>query len=135
VSPEQRIATLEAENDLLREEVARLERALFGELLLPVEWRLTPQEQRVVGVLLNRDYATKDAIMAALYRDLGKDEAEIKIVDVFVCKARKKLSPFGIEIHTIWGKGYSIDAETRSRTLAEISAAKGDGGTNEQAST
>ncbi len=40
--------------------------------------------------------------------DYGFDEREIKIVDVFVCKARKKLKPLGIEIETVWGRGYRI---------------------------
>ncbi len=36
------------------------------------------------------------------------DEPEIKIVDVFVCKLRKKLTSAGFEtpIETVWGQGY-----------------------------
>lgn len=36
------------------------------------------------------------------------DQPEIKIVDVYVCKIRKKLKPLGIDIQTIWGRGYRM---------------------------
>lgn len=37
---------------------------------------------------------------------------DIKIVDVFVCKMRKKLRPYGITIDTVWGRGYLLTAES-----------------------
>jgi two-component system cell cycle response regulator CtrA len=38
------------------------------------------------------------------------DEPEMKIIDVFVCKLRKKLAQAGGEnlIGTVWGRGYMI---------------------------
>ena len=52
---------------------------------------------------------TKEAFLNSLYG--GKDEPEGKIIDVFVCKLRKKLALAGADniIHTIWGRGYTID--------------------------
>ncbi len=41
----------------------------------------------------------------------GVDEPELKIVDVFICKLRKKLNAAnGGEnyIETIWGRGYTL---------------------------
>jgi two-component system cell cycle response regulator CtrA len=41
----------------------------------------------------------------------GMDEPELKIIDVFICKLRKKLSEAtGGEnyIETVWGRGYVI---------------------------
>lgn len=112
---------LQAENDRLREQVAYLERALGLDFLPPMEWRLTPNEARLIGALVTRPVLTKDAAMALLYRDLGKEEAGIRIVDVFICKARKKLQPFGIEIKTVWGVGYALEADAKVaiRSLAE----------------
>jgi two-component system, cell cycle response regulator CtrA len=52
---------------------------------------------------------TKAALMAALY-PVEADEADIKIVDVFVCKLRAKLKPLGLDIQTIWGRGYRFVA-------------------------
>ena len=41
----------------------------------------------------------------------GIDEPELKIIDVFVCKLRKKLAKAcedEIYIHTVWGRGYVL---------------------------
>tara|TARA_B100000508_G_scaffold136238_1_gene129006 strand:+ start:1337 stop:2029 length:693 start_codon:yes stop_codon:yes gene_type:complete len=55
---------------------------------------------------------TKENLMSAIYR-LNEDEAEIKIIDVFVCKIRKKLDRLhpglGKCIQTIWGQGYKLE--------------------------
>ena len=49
---------------------------------------------------------TKEMIMSHLYG--GMDEPEIKIIDVYICKLRRKLSAVGDEnlIETVWGRGY-----------------------------
>ncbi len=52
---------------------------------------------------------TKDMFLNHLYS--GMDEPELKIIDVFICKLRKKLShACGGEnyIETIWGRGYML---------------------------
>ena len=52
---------------------------------------------------------TKEMLLTGLYG--GMDEPEIKIIDVFVCKLRKKLADAsgGKEyIETIWGRGYLL---------------------------
>jgi two-component system, cell cycle response regulator CtrA len=38
------------------------------------------------------------------------DEPEVKIIDVFICKLRKKLAQAGVEnvIGTVWGRGYMM---------------------------
>jgi DNA-binding response OmpR family regulator len=87
--------------------------------IAPLHWNLTPAETRVLGVLLRRGQASKDQIMAGLYRDFGKDEPQTKIVDVFVCKLRAKLRRHGIEISTLWGRGYAISPEMRGKIAAE----------------
>jgi len=114
---ERRLEVVEQENLLLRERVAFLEAILIDCVRPPVEWGLTHQETRVFGVLVNRELATKDAIMAGLYSDKAGAEGEVdpKIVDVFVCKIRKKLKPFGVEIHTVWGQGYALSAASRNQ--------------------
>lgn len=108
---------LKRENELLRERVLHLENILMQTNPLPLEWRLTPSESRVFGVLVNRDLATKDAVMAALYSDRLDADADVepKIVDVLICKIRKKVARFGIEVRTVWGQGWSIDPDIRNR--------------------
>ncbi|MDV2986153.1 UNVERIFIED_CONTAM: helix-turn-helix domain-containing protein [Methylobacteriaceae bacterium AG10] len=124
-----RLEVVEQENLFLRERVAALESILMDCVRPPIEWRLTGQEARVFSVLVNRELASKDAIMAGLYADRASEE-EVpapKIADVFICKLRKKLRPFGVEIKTVWGRGYSLSAEVRAlyrrRHLSERSAA------------
>lgn len=95
--------------EVLEERIRQLEDALAPHSVVArVEWCLTPSEARVFSHLTTRDLASKQSIMLAMYSDRIDVEPEIKIVDVFVCKMRKKLKPFGIEILTMWGAGYAL---------------------------
>ena len=52
---------------------------------------------------------TKEMFLNHLYG--GMDEPELKIIDVFVCKLRKKLSGATQGenyIETVWGRGYVL---------------------------
>jgi two-component system cell cycle response regulator CtrA len=51
---------------------------------------------------------TKEMFLNHLYG--GMDEPELKIIDVFICKLRKKLKDAGVDtpIQTIWGRGYVL---------------------------
>ena len=47
----------------------------------------------------------------------GMDEPELKIIDVFICKLRKKLANASMGknyIETIWGRGYVLREPTES---------------------
>jgi len=75
----------------------------------PVE--LTRKEYQMLELLALRKEATvtKDMFLNHLYG--GLDEPDAKIIDVFICKLRKKLSvSSGGEtyIHTVWGRGYTL---------------------------
>jgi two-component system cell cycle response regulator CtrA len=120
VDVDARIEGLQAEVGRLQGRVDQLEAAMGMTLAAPLEWRLTPAEQRVFGVLMARELATKDAVMAGVYRDAGRDEPEIKIVDVFVCKIRAKLKRFEIPIETVWGQGYRLPAEAKARVRERL---------------
>lgn len=98
-----RLETVEAENEMLRERVARLETLLGWRAPAPIGFGFTGSEAKVFGTLMKRDIATKDFIAAALYSERADGGAEIKIVDVFICKMRRKLRPFSIPIETVWG--------------------------------
>ena len=53
--------------------------------------------------------ATKEMFLNHLYG--GMDEPELKIIDVFICKLRKKLSQAtggNNYIETVWGRGYVL---------------------------
>ncbi|MDR2794496.1 MAG: response regulator transcription factor [Holosporaceae bacterium] len=73
--------------------------------------RLTGKEYSILELLCLRKGATltKDMFLNHLYG--GMDEPELKIIDVFVCKLRKKLMEAldgECYIETIWGRGYTI---------------------------
>lgn len=115
------VASIERENDELRERVAALEGQLGMLFDAPLVLELTGQEARIFGMLLRRDVLTKDAAMLGLYGHRNADEeAEPKIIDVFICKMRKKLTPFGIAIETIWGRGYRMPAVSKAAAQALV---------------
>lgn len=121
-----RIDALEAENERLRGDIDAL-RDAFGMAINPwVGLGLTPSEARLFGALVKRGQLSKQQIMTAMYSARAEDDPEIKIVDVFVCKVRKKLTPYGIEITTVWGQGYAMPPESRERARQFIDGAMKD---------
>ena len=93
----------------LREEVRQLRELLTPtSIIVPLEYGLTNRQAQLYAHLASREMATKESIMLAIYSDQVDALPDIKIVDVFVCKLRKKLLPFGILIDTIWGQGYAL---------------------------
>lgn len=89
--------------------------------------RFTGKEFALFELLVTRKgmTLTKDAILNHLYD--GMDEPEQKIVDVFVCKMRKKLADAGAPgvIATVWGRGYI--ARDPADTRAQATVANGVG--------
>ena len=52
---------------------------------------------------------TKEMFLNHLYG--GMDEPELKIIDVFICKLRKKIAQANegeTHIETVWGRGYVL---------------------------
>lgn len=111
-----RLEAMEAENERLQDRVWVLEDCLGASIvaLAPIEWRLTLSEARIFGALYQRASCTKAQLLATNCEPGVEDEPEIKIVDVFVCKLRKKLKPYGIEIETLWGQGYRMTPESKA---------------------
>jgi two-component system cell cycle response regulator CtrA len=75
--------------------------------------RFTAKEYAILELLSLRKgmTITKEMLLNHLYG--GMDEPEIKIIDVFICKIRKKLRAVeGCEIETVWGRGYVLRDET-----------------------
>jgi two-component system cell cycle response regulator CtrA len=71
---------------------------------------LTGKEYAILELLVLRKgmVLTKEAFLNHLYG--GIDEPEMKIIDVFICKLRKKLAQAGAAslIGTVWGRGYMM---------------------------
>jgi two-component system cell cycle response regulator CtrA len=71
--------------------------------------RLTGKEYQMLELLALRmgTTLTKEMFLSHLYG--GMDEPEMKIIDVFICKLRKKLASASSGkkyIETVWGRGY-----------------------------
>lgn len=71
---------------------------------------LTGKEYSILELLMLRKgmVLTKEMFLNHLYG--GMDEPEVKIIDVFICKLRKKLAQYGAGdlITTVWGRGYMM---------------------------
>ena len=86
---------------------------------------LTGKEYGILELLALRKGTTltKEMFLNHLYG--GMDEPELKIIDVFVCKLRKKLataSGGNNFIETVWGRGYVL-RDQKSGKVAAASAA------------
>ena len=84
---------------------------------------LTGKEYAILEMLSLRKgmTVTKEMFLTHLYG--GRDEPELKIIDVFICKLRKKLflagSPASGCIETVWGRGYALrDPEPQRQDAA-----------------
>jgi len=117
-----RCEVLERENAILVEKIK-----IFEDLFVNKEWQadpvlnLTQTEEKLCQVLVKRKNASKNQIMQFIYQQ--KDEPDIKMIDVLVCKIRSKLKPFDIKIETEWGKGYYLKEEDCQK-LKEFDYAK-----------
>ena len=72
---------------------------------------LTGKEYQMLGLLSLRKGTTLTKEMFLNHLCGGMDEPELKIIDVFVCKLRKKLVEATGEdscIQTVWGRGYVL---------------------------
>jgi two-component system cell cycle response regulator CtrA len=82
---------------------------------------LTGKEYQILELLSLRKGATltKEMFLNHLYD--GMDEPESKIIDVFICKLRKKLGATasgGSCIETVWGRGYVLSDPPEAQTAA-----------------
>lgn len=89
--------------------------AIVGDATL----NLTRKEFDLLEALASQKGRTlnKEAILERIYG--GRDEPQPKIIDVFVCKLRKKLADAlggdGV-IRTVWGQGYTIEEPSMAST-------------------
>ena len=86
---------------------------------------LTPSELLILNLLMERtEGMSRDGIMQAMYSHghAASEVPEQKIIDVFMCKLRRKLRDRASlphdAIQTIWGKGYRINPQRRQEVAA-----------------
>lgn len=74
----------------------------------------------MLALMLKRDEVTKEQLHAVIEnaRPPGREITEIKMVDVMICKLRKKIKVHEIEVKTMWGLGYYIARVHRDRAIS-----------------
>lgn len=110
------------EIEYLKERVAELEKIIAGELLFPRSWGLTRTEQAVLGMLYKRDQVTREQMMTYLY-GARVNQPEDQIIAVYASRLRSALAPFGIQIKTVWGIGYTMPKESKERLKTVVQEA------------
>jgi hypothetical protein len=86
---------------------------------------LTKLEASFMLILLKRDEADKATLHHAVESRRAvrpnqpdiQEETDPKMVDVIICKMRKRLKVHGIKIETMWGHGYFMDAANKAAAL------------------
>lgn len=86
--------------------------------------KTTKLESSILLVVLRRGSATREQLHVAVENNRGNpdDITDIKIVDVAVCKLRKKLVPLGLKLITIHSIGYEMDEANRAKAWEMINA-------------
>ncbi len=90
-----------------------------------VQVHLTAREYAMLELLVLRkgQVVTKDMFLNHLYSSM--DEPETKIIDVFICKLRRKLNVVGAHglIATVWGQGYVVRNKKEQVRLPDVPVA------------
>lgn len=119
------VARLEQENEVLRARVRMLEEMAGARFEIPPQFDLKLAEATIFGALLNNQLVSRQNLLTLIYGLHPQDEPEIKIIDVWICKIRRKMKPYGIEIGTIWGKGFFMPTASKAvvnRLLMDLAA-------------
>ena len=88
------------------------------------EFAVTNKEYAILELLVLKrgSVLAKDAFLNHMYG--GVDEPEAKIIDVLICKLRKKMADAsgGVNfIETVWGRGYTL-RDTSQESVAKIAS-------------
>lgn len=88
---------------------------------LRTQFGLTIHEAKLV-LALSRSrgrIVTKETLMGAVYGGVPDDDwPQLKIIDVFVCKIRAKLTDAPFSIETAWGRGYRFNDHSEENANA-----------------
>lgn len=119
------VVALIEERDTLREQVRQLEELLRPTIILPSAWRLTRREADFLNVLRSAapNVVHRERMLIALY-GLIDEAPEPKILDVYLCKVRRRLmeAQARVDIETVWGRGWRLSPESVARFDEAVTA-------------
>jgi hypothetical protein len=80
----------------------------------------TPQQCEIVGFMLRRAVATRNALLTVLFGNRPEcDHPEPKLIDVQMVKVKRALRKVGIEVRTEWGYGgWALAREDKAKLRA-----------------
>lgn len=125
----QQLRISDRENSELKIQIEELKKVLAPEINTHFALGLTRSEEIVLSVLLSRPLVTRDMAMAALYFN-KLDEPDTKIIDVWVCKLRTKLSDFGATIENHRNKGWNLTPKSK-KIISDMTIQDVSGGFND----
>jgi DNA-binding response OmpR family regulator len=121
---------LRGENERLRDRVEELGRVLGVDQSLTSRLRdvfgLEAGLAPILGMLMKRAFVSHSSLYTVLYAGRPEcDWPEAKVMDVQICKLRRKLRKHGVTIETRWGEGWrmSIADKARVRTVLDKASA------------
>ena len=84
--------------------------------------KTTKLESSILLVVLRRGYAAREQLHDAVEANRGNpaETTQEKIVDVVVCKLRKKLAPLGLKLDTVHSRGYQMSDDDRKKAWEMI---------------
>src|SRR3954447_23452497 len=112
---------------LVRDRVEELERVLGVDRSLTSRLRdvfgLEPGLSPILGMLMKRTFVSHSSLYTVLYA--GRPECDwpsAKVMDVQICKLRRKLRKHGVSIETRWGEGWSMTMADKAKVRTVIEA-------------
>ena len=86
-------------------------------------FKVTRQQASLLSVLIRRNEVSKDMMHQIIEKCRAPnkgDQTDPKMVDVVICNLRKRLKKTGLKIETMWGCGYFMKPDMRTRALELI---------------
>lgn len=119
---------LMTETQRLRDRIEELERVLGVDRSLTSKLRdvfgLEPGLSPILGMLMQRIFVSHSSLYTVLYANRPEcDWPEPKILDVQICKLRRKLKKIGASIDTRWGEGWMMTAANKAKVRDAIGRA------------
>jgi DNA-binding response OmpR family regulator len=105
----------------LEEENRQLKAALKPSVCFPASWKLWPREAKLLAALYaSPGFVSYESLRLAMVGTRG--DAPENMVQVYMCRMRPKVAPFGIEFRVVRGTGLVLAPHSRAVITAAVAA-------------